>query len=98
LQPINGFGREKWGCKEGVDLSFSCLHYRNEKCELLKKPCDPGTKGCVLYGRFVFSDPASPSNEALKRRERSDRSNEQPSLKSERFKTANDRSNESSHS
>jgi hypothetical protein len=20
-------------------------------------PCNPGMKGCVLYGRFVFSDP-----------------------------------------
>ena len=21
-------------------------------------PCDPGMKGCVLYGRFEFSNPA----------------------------------------
>jgi len=21
------------------------------------RPCDPGMKGCILYGRFTFSDP-----------------------------------------
>jgi hypothetical protein len=27
-------------------------------CQRVKKlPCDPGMRGCVLYGRVVFSDP-----------------------------------------
>ncbi len=21
------------------------------------RPCDPGMKGCILYGRFTFSNP-----------------------------------------
>lgn len=30
-----------------------------EVCQKVNKlPCDPGMKGCVLYGRFVFSNPA----------------------------------------
>lgn len=49
---------------------FSCPHQANDECVKLKKPCDPGDKGCVLYGKFVFSNPYSPSNEALKRKEK----------------------------
>jgi hypothetical protein len=31
----------------------------NGVCQRVNKlPCDPGMKGCVLYGRFVFSNPA----------------------------------------
>ncbi len=25
--------------------------------KLRQIPCNPGMKGCVLYGRFAFSDP-----------------------------------------
>jgi hypothetical protein len=50
-------------------MSFSCRHYSAERCVLLKKQCDPGCKGCVLYGKFVFASPDSPSNAAIKRRE-----------------------------
>ncbi|MRI83637.1 MAG: hypothetical protein C6I00_04375 [Nitratiruptor sp.] len=48
---------------------WTCSYQLGEQCTLLKKPCDPGDKGCVLYGKALFSNPNSPSNEALKRRE-----------------------------
>ncbi len=39
--------------------SWSCPHELNGVClNVNKVPCDPGMKGCVLYGRFVFSNPA----------------------------------------
>jgi hypothetical protein len=37
---------------------------------LLERPCEPGIKGCTLYGRFTFASPQSPSNEAVARREK----------------------------
>jgi len=49
---------------------FSCPHNTGIVCDLIKKECDPGDKGCVLYGKMVFSNPDSPSNAAVKRRER----------------------------
>lgn len=58
--------------------SFSCPHQYNDHCIKLNKPCDPGDKGCVLYGKFVFSNPTSPSNPAVERRSRhTDRSSTQ---------------------
>ncbi len=48
---------------------WTCSHQIGEYCDLLKKPCDPGDKGCVLYGKALFSNPNTPSNEALKRRQ-----------------------------
>jgi hypothetical protein len=39
--------------------SWGCPHEMNGVClKVNKLPCDPGMKGCVLYGRFVFSNPA----------------------------------------
>lgn len=36
-----------WGCPHEVD----------DKCTKINNlPCDPGMKGCVLAGRFVFAD------------------------------------------
>ena len=38
-----------WGCPHEVD----------GKCQkVLNQPCDIGMKGCVLFGRFRFADPA----------------------------------------
>ncbi|UFS61794.1 hypothetical protein LOH54_09000 [Sulfurimonas sp. HSL-3221] len=48
---------------------WTCSHQRGELCDLLKKACDPGDKGCVLYGKAVFSNPENPSNAAVERRE-----------------------------
>ncbi|QWT47717.1 hypothetical protein [Azospira inquinata] len=36
-----------WGCPHEVD----------DRCTRIKGlPCDPGMKGCVLYGRFRFAN------------------------------------------
>ena len=40
-------------------MSFSCRHNVNDHCVLLRKPCEPNCKGCILRGRFVFSEPIS---------------------------------------
>ena len=38
--------------------SWGCPHEVNGVCQRVRKlPCDPGMKGCVLSGRFVFSNP-----------------------------------------
>lgn len=37
--------------------SWGCPHELNNLCTKVKQlPCDPGMKGCVLYGRFVFAN------------------------------------------
>lgn len=39
--------------------SWGCPHESNGVClKVNRLPCDPGMKGCVLYGRFAFSNPA----------------------------------------
>ncbi|MDH5785548.1 MAG: hypothetical protein OEZ16_08065 [Chromatiales bacterium] len=36
---------------------WGCPHEVLGKCDKVKqRPCDPGMKGCILAGRFVFSD------------------------------------------
>ena len=36
---------------------WGCPHEANGKCEKInQRPCDPGMKGCELYGRYVFLD------------------------------------------
>ena len=51
---------------------WGCPHEYQGKCQKVNHlPCDPGMKGCVLYGRFVFSDPAkNRSEESRARRNR----------------------------
>lgn len=37
---------------------WGCPHNVNDVCEKLGKiKCDPGAKGCVLFGRFRFASP-----------------------------------------
>jgi orotidine-5'-phosphate decarboxylase len=37
--------------------SWGCPHELNDLCTRVNNlPCDPGMKGCVLYGRFVFAN------------------------------------------
>ena len=44
---------------EGRMGSWSCPHELNGMCQRVNRvACDPGMKGCILYGRFVFSNPA----------------------------------------
>ncbi len=57
-----------WGCQHMTK------HGRiTEWCRLLERECSPGQRGCVLYGAFLFSDPASPSNKAYKQRKAKER-------------------------
>ncbi len=49
--------------RQGVALikmsSWGCPHEIEGACQKVNQlPCDPGMRGCVLYGRFVFSNPA----------------------------------------
>lgn len=38
---------------------WGCPHELNGVCQHVKeRPCDPGMKGCVLAGRFRFSNEA----------------------------------------
>ncbi|MDR2790522.1 MAG: hypothetical protein LBB59_06060 [Campylobacteraceae bacterium] len=50
--------------------SWECSHLIDKKCELLKKECMPGEKGCVLYGKAKFAN-ASYLNETYKKRAKS---------------------------
>ena len=37
--------------------SWGCPHEINGKCTHINNlPCDPGMKGCVLAGRYVFAN------------------------------------------
>jgi hypothetical protein len=37
--------------------SWGCPHEIQGKCSRVSnQPCDPGMKGCVLFGRFVWAD------------------------------------------
>ena len=47
--------------------SWGCPHELNGLCSRVNNlPCDPGMKGCVLYGRFVFAN--DEKNEPLRRK------------------------------
>jgi len=36
---------------------WGCPHEANDVCTKVNDlPCDPGMKGCVLYGRYVFAN------------------------------------------
>jgi len=38
---------------------WDCPHKLEGKCRLVNDlPCNPGMKGCVLFGRVTFADPA----------------------------------------
>lgn len=47
---------------------WSCPHDVRGVCDIIKKECDPGDKGCVLFGKAKFSSMESPSNEAFEKR------------------------------
>jgi hypothetical protein len=54
----------------GIDMSsaWGCPHEVEGLCMKVKQlPCNPGMKGCVLYGRFAFSDPDK-NSPAIKRK------------------------------
>jgi hypothetical protein len=46
---------------------WGCPHEINGQCSKINNlPCDPGMKGCELYGRYVFFD--SKKNERLEQK------------------------------
>ncbi len=47
---------------------WTCPHDKQGMCERIKRECDPGDKGCVLYGKAKFASQESPSNEAFEKR------------------------------
>ncbi|NOX16430.1 MAG: hypothetical protein GXP61_10520 [Epsilonproteobacteria bacterium] len=47
---------------------WSCPHDTEGACDIIKKECDPGDRGCVLYRKVKFSDVNLPSNEAFEQR------------------------------
>lgn len=47
---------------------WTCPHDVEGICNIIKKECDPGDCGCVLYGKAKFSSENSPSNEAFEKR------------------------------
>lgn len=39
--------------------SWGCPHEIDGRCQRVKgRDCDPGMKGCILFGRFVWSNEA----------------------------------------
>jgi hypothetical protein len=50
--------------------AWTCSHQLGDTCVLLNKPCNPGEKGCTLFGKAVFADASTPSNAAVERREK----------------------------
>lgn len=52
-----------------MSSGWTCSYQVGDGCIVLNKKCDPGEKGCTLYGKAVFSNPQNPSNDAVKRRE-----------------------------
>lgn len=47
--------------------AWGCPHEVNDICTMISNlPCNPGMKGCVLYGRYVFAD--EDKNERLRRK------------------------------
>ncbi len=35
---------------------WGCPHELNEQCKRLKRPCRPGLKGCILYGKVTLRE------------------------------------------
>lgn len=54
-------------------MSWGCPHDAGGICQRVEGiPCDPGMKGCILFGRFVFSNqeknrPGGPRRRAWER-------------------------------
>ena len=47
---------------------WSCPHETNGLCgKVNERPCDPGMKGCELYGRYAFFDDSK--NQRLKQKQ-----------------------------
>ncbi len=58
-----------WGCQHQTRNGEI-----SDWCRLLNHICEPGCKGCVLFGNGLFSVTSTPSNEAFERRKKKNRS------------------------
>ena len=57
-----------WGCQH-----LTTFEEHKEWCRLLKHKCEPGCKGCVLYGKFLFTEENVPPEQEERRvKKRSD--------------------------
>ena len=56
-------------CDRGLTMSgWGCPHEADGRCQRVEnRPCDPGMKGCILAGRFVFSNEAKNTARALRK-------------------------------
>ena len=53
--------------------SWGCPHEINNLCSRVNNlPCDPGMKGCVLHGRYVFANDAKNSRLKQKKAQKPD--------------------------
>lgn len=60
--------------------SWGCPHEINGHCARINnQPCDPGMKGCVLAGRYVFANSEAKSARFREKREREKSVDEQTS-------------------
>ena len=41
---------------------WGCPHEVNEYCQRLKRPCRPGRRGCILYGKVTLRDEEAPAS------------------------------------
>ncbi|MDO8608651.1 MAG: hypothetical protein Q7R40_19135 [Phaeospirillum sp.] len=58
---------------------WGCVHDQNGICtKIANRPCDPGMKGCVLAGRFRFTNPAKNRGGASAEASREDGQGESP--------------------
>ena len=47
---------------------WGCPHEAEGRCQRVQnRPCDPGMKGCILAGRFVFSNADKNTARALRK-------------------------------
>jgi len=50
-------------------MSWGCPHEYRGRCHRVQdRECDPGMKGCVLFGRFQFSNEEKNRPEAARQR------------------------------
>lgn len=59
--------------------AWGCPHEQNDICTKVNNlPCDPGMKGCVLAGRYMFFSDDTKNERLLAKRARDAAQNESP--------------------
>ncbi len=52
-----------------MSSGWGCPHEASGHCQKVeKRPCSPGMKGCVLAGRFIFSDDSKNTQAARRKK------------------------------